>query len=129
MNAKKHLLGQWSHDGVQRILENLCNNALKYGAENAEVTVTLEELEEGALLSVNNKGPVISPEDQITLFEPHTRTSSAIESKKQGWGLGLTLVKGLTESHGGSVRVESNERQGTTFVVYLPKSLPTHQDP
>jgi CheY-like chemotaxis protein len=56
------------------------------------------------------------------LFEPYWRTAAAESSGQLGWGLGLTLVRGFSESHGGSVNVISSIEQGTTFTITLPKS-------
>ncbi|MFY0527474.1 sensor histidine kinase [Archangium gephyra] len=58
--------------------------------------------------------------EQQQLFQYFARTKSAEASGKKGWGIGLTLVKGVAEAHGGSVHVESTPEQGTTFRVRLP---------
>lgn len=106
---------------MRRVLENLCNNAVKYGAHEHPITVTLKQLESGqALLSVHNWGAPIAAEDQATLFEPYRRTKAAQRGEQRGWGLGLTLVKGLVEAQHGTVKVESTEASGTTFTVILP---------
>jgi signal transduction histidine kinase len=111
--------GHWSCEGIRRILENLCSNAVKYGADGEKITICCEQIDNGLILSVNNKGPVIPEDVQSSLFNPYERWSTA--QGKKGWGLGLTLVKGLTEVQGGSVSVESSREQGTTFSIYLPR--------
>lgn len=118
--APEIIIGYWSPSGVQRILENLCNNAIKYGAKNSTVTISLSRRNEMAEIGVYNSGNPIPEEDQRYLFEPFRRTTSAQSSGQKGWGLGLTLVKGLAESHGGNVRVESSPEKGTLFTVQLP---------
>ena len=55
-----------------------------------------------------------------TLFDSFKRTEGAVAGKQKGWGLGLALVKGLVEAHGGSLGVKSDETSGTTFWVKLP---------
>lgn len=112
--------GHWSCEGLRRILENLCTNALKYGARNRPVTVTLERTPTQIEICVHNEGNPIPPEDQKTLFQPFRRTATAERGGQAGWGLGLTLVRGLAEAHDGSVSVESSEEHGTTFRVRLP---------
>ena len=106
--------------GLRRVIENLCNNAVKYGSPNTPITVTIEQLNTTLQLSVHNEGPVISRRDQTTLFNQFQRTESAEAGGKKGWGIGLTLIRGLVEGHGGTVRVESEIDKGTTFIVELP---------
>lgn len=101
----------------QRILENLINNAVKYGSFDRKIKITLFQEGEVISLSIHNWGSIISVEDQATLFNQHRRTNSAQKSLVKGWGLGLTLVKGLIEAHGGSISVESSHASGTTFKV------------
>ncbi|MBA2403321.1 MAG: HAMP domain-containing histidine kinase [Bdellovibrionales bacterium] len=65
--------------------------------------------------------PIIK--QQLNFLEDQLKPNTAEVSSQRGWGLGLTLVKGLTEAHSGSVRVESNADEGTTFKVTIPKAL------
>ncbi len=116
----KHLEGTWDQNGIRRIVENLCNNAIKYGSPDKPINIALRKLESEIEITVQNQGNVISPEDQKTLFNQFRRTEAALESKVKGWGIGLTLVRGVTESHGGSVKVKSTEETGTIFTVILP---------
>ncbi|WP_309894249.1 PAS domain-containing protein [Archangium sp.] len=121
LRAPESTEGHWSCSALRRILENLCNNAIKYGARDRPVTVALKRSKpEEVLLSVHNWGPPIPIEDQTSLFEPYRRMKSAQAGQEKGWGLGLTLVKGLAEAHHGTVQVESTEASGTTFTVILP---------
>jgi PAS domain S-box-containing protein len=106
--------------GIRRIIENLCINAVKYGDKKTPISVTIEKLNNKVQLSIHNEGPEIPRRDQATLFEQFQRTQSAETSGKKGWGIGLTLIRGLVESHGGSVRVVSEVDMGTTFIVELP---------
>ena len=73
-----------------------------------------------AQVTVHNWGEPIAVDDQKFLFEPFRRTKSAEVSSKRGWGLGLALVKGIVEAHGGQVSVESSRELGTTFKFVLP---------
>ncbi|HZH76659.1 MAG TPA: ATP-binding protein [Archangium sp.] len=121
LSAPDIIEGYWSCSALRRILENLCNNAIKYGARDRAVTVALTRRgPEEVLLSVHNWGPPIPLEDQPSLFEPYRRMKSAQTGKEKGWGLGLTLVRGLAQAHQGTVQVESTEASGTTFTVMLP---------
>jgi len=119
-NYAGELKGQWDISALQRIIENLASNAIKYGAKNSPVTISVKKQGSDAILSVHNEGPAISKEDQKYLFTQYHRTEAALKSEQRGWGIGLSLVKGLALAHGGSVSVESLDEKGTTFSVRLP---------
>jgi signal transduction histidine kinase len=120
LKAADHVLGFWSGEELKRALWNLATNAVKYGASDLPITITVERTPDGARLSVHNRGAVIPANDQAHLFRPYARTHSAQVGGQRGWGLGLTLVQGCAQAHGGRVRVDSTEQAGTTFTVELP---------
>jgi signal transduction histidine kinase len=122
-NEHGAIVGNWDCTGIQRIIENLASNAVKYGKEKAPVTISLEKSEEFVEIAVHNEGDAIPADEQTTLFSPYRRSPSAVSGGQGGWGIGLTLVKGLTEAHGGVARVESSVTAGTTFYVRLPFGL------
>lgn len=113
--------GYWNEDGLRRVIENLASNAVKYGFPQQLITVSLKQTEETAQIIVHNFGNPIAAEEQQSLFEPFQRSHTAQNGSKKGWGLGLTLVKGVVEAHGGYVNVTSSESEGTRFIVTLPK--------
>ncbi|WP_141333382.1 ATP-binding protein [Myxococcus sp. AB025B] len=118
--AEAPVEGFWSEDELRRALWNLTSNAVKYGASDSPVTLTVARTASGARVSVHNEGRVLSQADQDLLFKPFSRTRSAREGPSKGWGLGLTLVWGCAQAHGGRVSIESGERTGTTFTLELP---------
>lgn len=105
--------------GLRRIIENLAANAIKYGNPDVPVRISLVKHEDRVELKVENKGDPISEEDQRTIFEPFHRATSAIQSTQKGWGLGLSLVRGIARAHGGDVAVYSSA-DTTCFTVTLP---------
>ena len=111
--------GYWDENGLRRIVENLVTNAIKHGDENKPITISLTEGDSYTELSVHNFGKVIPAEDVPILFEPYRRLKSAED--KVGWGLGLTMVKGMVDAHKGSIIVDSDKNKGTTFRIKLPK--------
>lgn len=117
--ADKEVTGKWNRESMQRILENLMNNAIKYGEKNGLVTVTISSTEETAIVSVHNTGNPIPGDEIALLFDPYQRLKSAGDQK--GWGLGLTLVKGVAEAHHGYIEVTSTPEDGTTFTILLPR--------
>jgi signal transduction histidine kinase len=120
-SENKLIVGYWDKDSVQRVIENLASNAIKYGTDTKKVSVKLLKRDDTVEISIHNEGNPISLSEQQDIFNPFRRTSSAISGGQVGWGVGLTLVKGLVESHGGSVTVSSSSSQGTTFQVKLPE--------
>jgi len=119
--ANESAEGVWDRRGLRRIIENLCNNAIKYGDPNSPVILSVEQQKNNVQISVQNKGELISPEDQKSIFRQFKRTRKIQSGTKQGWGIGLTLVRGVAEAHGGCVTVKSENESGTVFTVTLPK--------
>ncbi len=111
--------GYWDESGLRRILENLLSNAIKYGDTNKSIDIGLSQDETSVELSVHNSGKAIPKEDISGLFEQYRRLKSS--ESKIGWGLGLTMVKGMVDAHKGSIVVESEDEKGTTFIIKLPK--------
>jgi signal transduction histidine kinase len=119
LRVPDRLEGVWTPAQLTRALWNLVTNALKYGAVGSPVEVTLARSPEGVAISVHNAGAAIPPDEQEHLFEPFRRARGA-EARARGWGLGLTLVRGCAEAHGGTVEVASTPESGTTFTMRLP---------
>ncbi|MEP0918975.1 HAMP domain-containing histidine kinase [Leptolyngbya sp. DQ-M1] len=107
-----------SRKELRRVIENIAVNAVKYGAPNTPITLTLQHTATTVHITIHNEGQPISPEVQSILFQQFRRTKTAGEQK--GWGLGLFLAKSLTEMHQGTIEVESAEGKGTSFIIKLP---------
>lgn len=120
ITATGHAFGVWGLSGIRRAIENLVINAIKYGDANTPILIKLNPEEDLVTLSVQNQGGEIDIDDQRRLFEPFVRTPSAKNSSIKGWGLGLTLVKGVMEAHGGHVKVENTKNSGTQFILEFP---------
>ena len=114
-------VGLMSPSGIKRVIENLCNNAVKYGSNDTEILVKVQGDAKEIVMSIHNYGGVISKDDYHNLFNYLERTVAAQDSGIKGWGIGLTIVKGIVMSHGGTIQVMSNEVEGTTFTIRLPK--------
>ncbi len=114
------ILGCWGVSGIQRAIQNLISNALKYGAPTTPIDVHVERRGALAIVSVHNEGREILAEDREHLFHPFERTKTSEKSVVQGWGLGLALVRAIAEAHGGVATVESAKNIGTTFALEMP---------
>jgi two-component system phosphate regulon sensor histidine kinase PhoR len=115
-------------DELIRALENLVENALKYGAAGKRVDIALARGQTRAgqpeaRLSVRDYGPGIAPEHLPRLTERFYRVDVADSRAQGGTGLGLALVKDVLNRHGGRLSIESTLGQGAAFVMHLP--LPT----
>lgn len=115
------LEGKWDASALERILENLIGNALKYG-DNGVVTVSARALGDAVCFSVHNRGNPIRESEIPRLLEPFQRGSDT--GGRTGWGIGLPVVHGLCDALGGHMDVESSDAEGTTFVVTLPRIAP-----
>ncbi len=112
-------------DELIRALENLVENALKYGAAGKRVDITLSRAitdagQPEARIAVRDYGPGIAPEHLPRLTERFYRIDVADSRAQGGTGLGLALVKHVLNRHGGRVAIESTFGQGATFVMHLP---------
>jgi two-component system phosphate regulon sensor histidine kinase PhoR len=112
-------------DELIRALENLVENALKYGAAGKRVDVTLSRAQTRAgapeaRIAIRDFGPGIAPEHLPRLTERFYRVDVADSRSQGGTGLGLSLVKHVLNRHGGRVSIESVLGQGATFTMHLP---------
>lgn len=123
---------------IEHVLLNLLSNARKFSAGGIGIGTRLVPLQWGSVppkkegegeveLWVWNDGPIINASEREVIFRPGGQTT--IGRHAGGQGLGLSIVKSIVERHGGRVLVESHEKVGTTFRVFLPYSTqPQDQD-
>jgi PAS domain S-box-containing protein len=118
--------GVWVNGDATRLAQaigNLLTNAAKFTPRGGKATITVRaDVERGdAVLVVTDTGSGITPEVMRGLFEPFAQADTTLDRSKGGLGLGLALVKGLVEMHGGSVSVVSaGLGSGATFAIRLP---------
>ncbi|WP_322615641.1 HAMP domain-containing sensor histidine kinase [Pseudomonas sp. BIC9C] len=116
--------GVWDAGRLQQLLQNLIGNALQHGSNKHDVTVALTGEPETVRLTVHNYGPPI-PEDAIgSIFDPLVRSADEeLGQPSTSLGLGLFIVKEVVDAHCGTIEVSSNETDGTTFTVVLPRKV------
>ncbi|MEP2772149.1 MAG: GAF domain-containing sensor histidine kinase [Fulvivirga sp.] len=107
---------------LELIFSNLITNALKYNDKpSPEITIYFEESQNEYQFKVSDNGPGIAQKDLKRIFKHYTNLGREDRNKKLGTGLGLALVKKITNDLGGSIQVESTLGEGTTFTFTLPK--------
>lgn len=109
-------------DRLKQVVSVLLDNAIKYGASGAPITMTLHKTDRHARLQVANQGDPIPPEQRKRLFERFYR-ADASRGERSGFGLGLPIAAAITAEHKGVLRVESDEAS-TRFILTLPLGKP-----
>lgn len=99
---------------------NILDNSVKFSPPSTSVQVKLIEEKDNFTLKITDQGPGIALKDQEAVFDKFNRGSN--KTTPQGFGLGLSLVKQVIDSHKGAITILSTPENGTTFHIILPKS-------
>ena len=114
---------------LRRALANLLANAIRLAPEDSTISIRAGEIEDWVWMGVQDQGPGLSVSDQQRAFRRFWRGDNTGQLKRDGRsGLGLAIVKQIAETHGGTVRVESELGEGATFVIWLPR-IGAHHSP
>ncbi len=125
--ARPQITGTWDAFRLERVLDNLLSNALKYSPAGSTITVRVQpEGVDGVTLTVQDQGRGIPVADLPYIFERFHRAGNARGTR--GTGLGLAGSRAIIEQHGGTLTLESQEGVGTTVRVQLPRSAVTRSD-
>ncbi len=108
-------------DRLQQVLNNLADNAIKYGKSGGRVTVGAREAGDKTEVFVADDGPGIPAESLGRVFERFYRVDRARSRESGGTGLGLAIVKHIVQAHGGEAWVRSEVQKGASFYFTLPK--------
>lgn len=106
----------------RQIFFNLLSNAIKFSKPGGTVTATLNVKDDHIHISVSDTGIGISAQDLVHLGKPFVQSDSSYSRNQEGVGLGLSVVKGLAQLHGGRLEIESEVGVGTRVMVNLPQS-------
>ncbi|HXT63557.1 MAG TPA: HAMP domain-containing sensor histidine kinase [Pyrinomonadaceae bacterium] len=107
-------------EAIARALLNLMNNALKYSADDKFLRVKLYRENGTVKLVIEDHGIGITSREQSKIFEKFYRTGDPLVHNTKGSGLGLSLVRHITDAHGGSIDVDSTPGKGSKFILSLP---------
>jgi len=117
------------HRACRQILLNLVSNGVKFSNDGGRVHVNARRKGAGVELTVEDTGIGIAKDDMDRVGQPFVQLDNAFDRRHEGTGLGLSVVRGLVELHGGRLTIESSLGVGTTMRVYLPSpDLPDTPD-
>lgn len=102
---------------IQRVFSNLVGNAIKFTPQGGRIVLGCEEVDHELRFSVTDSGPGIPPDQVSHVFDRYWQAS---RGDRRGAGLGLSIVRGIVEAHGGHIWVESRLGEGTTFYFTVP---------
>ena len=105
---------------LSRVFSNLLENALKYTETGGKISLYLEKSKQRAIVSIEDTGIGIAPEQVPFIFQRFWRAEQARRTQEEGLGLGLAIVDALIKQHKGKIIVNSKVNVGTCFKVYLP---------
>ena len=112
------VLGNSVH--LRRVVDNLLDNALKFTASGGKVSLHIQRDETWSYLEVSDTGIGIPEDKRERIFERFYQVDGSMTRRYGGTGLGLALVKEITEAHGGEINVQSRLGEGSTFQIKLP---------
>lgn len=104
----------------EQVLNNLLSNAIKFTDSGGVITVSVTPSDAGVRIAVQDTGVGIAPEDLAKVFTKFYRVRTATRTGTKGTGVGLALVKAVTEGHSGKVSVTSTVGDGSTFTIEIP---------
>lgn len=125
METRGEVLALGDAAAVRRIWDNLVSNAIKYSAQGGQVNLSAREDSGAVVIEVSDDGAGMDAADLAAIARPFEQGRNA--RGRAGTGLGLAMVKRLTEMHGGQVRIETAKGEGTTVSVMLPAPEAMHK--
>lgn len=123
VSAMNNIIVLADRERINQLLLILLDNAIKYTAEGGKVTLlikTVNGLRQAVNIVVQDSGVGIPADKQQLIFERFYRIDKARSREEGGTGLGLSIAKWIADAHGGTIRVESNPGNGSSFIVSIP---------
>jgi signal transduction histidine kinase len=111
-------------DAIRQVVLNLLDNAVRYGPAGQEIRIVLSRTDQAAVLSVEDQGPGIPPEERSMIWRKFARLERDRGTHRVGTGIGLAVVRDLVELHGGRAWVEEGAGGGAKFYIRLPSAAP-----
>jgi len=122
MILEKEIIVEVEKQGIQILLSNLFENAIKYsGEEDPVILVTFKEKDKHVVINIADNGIGIPDEEKNKVFNKFYRIGSEETRTTKGTGLGLYIVEGIVKAHKGKIEILNNKPRGTIFKITLPK--------
>lgn len=122
-NIEESVCVSGQQNKLQRLVSVLFDNAFKYVDDRGSISVSLAKRTDRAIFSITNSGMPIAADDIPYIFDRFYRSDAArARTEGKSYGLGLSIAYEIALAHKGTIRVTSNEAEGTTFIVTLPCS-------
>jgi len=123
VETEGELRGHWDHSRLTQALTNLVGNAVQHGSPNSPIIIKATGTGNEVTIAVHNHGPAIPANQTKRIFQVMTQGKDEGSRDRRHLGLGLYIVDKIVTAHGGTVRVDSSELEGTTFTIRLPRSV------
>ncbi|WP_271812643.1 sensor histidine kinase [Clostridium beijerinckii] len=116
-------------DKIERIMLNLLSNAIKFTSSGGSIFVNILDKDSSIMVSVKDTGVGIPKDKQLYIFKRFVQVDKSLSRKREGSGIGLSLVKSLVELHNGTIKINSEYGKGSEFIIELPvKVLPESEN-
>jgi signal transduction histidine kinase len=118
----------FDEEKLERIVLNLLSNAAKFTEENGKIWVTLKDRKNYISISIKDNGIGMGKDKLNKIFSRYSQIDNSLTRSDEGSGIGLSLVKSLTEIHGGNVTVKSEYGKGSEFIINIPVKVLKESD-
>lgn len=105
---------------IAEALTNLVENSAKYSPSDSQILLRALAEDDKLTISVSDQGPGVAPDERDRIFDKFYRSNRLSERRSGGTGMGLAIVRGIIEAHGGKIWLESDPGQGATFAFTVP---------
>lgn len=119
-DLNKKLVFAFDYEKIEQALVNLINNAIKYSKDGGQITIGFKKSQGRLEFYIKDEGYGIPKRQQHRVFEKFFRGDNIVTVSPEGTGLGLYIVRGIINGHGGKIWFESKENEGTAFYFALP---------
>jgi len=115
-------------DRMEEVFYNLISNAVKFSPVNSNLKVIILERDSFVYINLKDEGIGIPAQEIPYIFEKMYRASNSTKMSVKGTGLGLYITSQIVQAHGGKIKVRSKEKEGSEFIITLPKTAPESED-